>query len=82
MVGETDRLTKASKVAELLTTKYYRSTVHPYLLKYKNTVLSILIEEENEDGLEDLFNFLEITLEDPGEILDESSDEISDEIFH
>lgn len=73
MAGETERRRKAGKVADLLTKKYYKSTVHPYLLKYKDTVLSILIEEENDSSLEDLFNFLEITVTEPMESLDEAA---------
>ena len=68
---EEEKLNKAYEVAELLTRKYYRNTVHPYLIKYKNTVLNILIEEENLDGLEELFNFLEINTPVPEEDLDE-----------
>lgn len=67
---EEDRLNKANEVAELLTRKHYVSTIHPYLLKYKNTVLSILIEEENLGGLEELFKFLEINTPVPEEDLD------------
>ena len=71
MAGEAERRSKACKVADLLTKKYYISTIHPYLLKYKGTVLSILIEEENAEGLEDLFKFLESTVKEPAETLDE-----------
>lgn len=68
---EEDRLNKACEVAELLTRKYYRNSIHPYLLKYKNTLLNILIEEENLDGLEELFKFLEINTPVPKEDLDD-----------
>ena len=71
MVGDTERIRKAGRVADLLTKKYYNTTIHPYLLKYKNTVLSILIEEENENGLEDLFNLLEILIEEQSAPSDE-----------
>ena len=68
---EEERLNKAYEVAELLTRKYYISTIHPYLLKYKNTVLNILIEEENLDGLEELFKVLDKNPILPEEVLDQ-----------
>mgnify|MGYP003132064515 CR=1 FL=1 len=67
---EEDKLNKAYEVAELLTRKHYKTTVHDYLLKYKNTVLNILIEEETAEGLEELFKFLEINIPVPEEDLD------------
>jgi hypothetical protein len=49
---------KAHEVAELLTKKYYRGVLHPLLLKYKDTVYSILLEEETLESLEKLEDFL------------------------
>jgi hypothetical protein len=48
----TKRIEVAGAVAELLTERYYENTVRPHLLKYKDTVTCVLLEEETLDSLE------------------------------
>jgi hypothetical protein len=58
-------MSKANKVADLMTKKYYKTVIHPLLIKYKVTVLSVLLEEETPESLEELEKFLVSTVECP-----------------
>lgn len=49
---------KAYEVADLLTKKYYKAIIHPLLLRYKDTLFSVLLEEETLESLMELEDFL------------------------
>ena len=58
-MGEDSIESKALDVAELMSQKYYKEILMPHLELYKNTVLTVLLEEESYVSLIELQKYLE-----------------------